>query len=490
MIVNIDGEINLSYVQNLCLIFFPGAKFSQSEEMTEDTPILELKVENTEGGCYARAKMSVGGKSAMAEYFAEPKPMYTKERMGKIVVGTAMYNCGCKLLNYRPPWGILTGIRPAKVAGTLYQELETKTATKKTLSADYLLSPKKAQLATNIAVFENKLLSKFPHDTCSLYVSIPFCPTRCAYCSFVSYSTKRLLSMIPEYLERLFVDIKNTVELIKRKGQRIVTIYIGGGTPTTLNEKELELLLSCITNNVDMSKVIEFTLEAGRPDTLTREKLKVALKYGVTRISVNPQTLNNDILEGIGRKHSAEDFFTAYEMAREVGGLSINTDIIAGLPGDNFASFASTVDSITALAPEAVTVHTFFAKKASDIVHSGINVYSRNNAEAVKCVDYSQVVLTGASYRPYYIYRQKNTVGNLENVGFCLEGMHGYYNSLIMSDRHNIYAVGAGGSTKLVSKDGDIKRFYVPKYPYEYLEMGAESEKMLALYEEMWRFGQ
>lgn len=488
MIINIDGEINLSYVQNLCLIFFPGEKFSDKESPSESTPVLDLRVEKTDAGCYALAKMTVGDKSEVAEYFAEPKPMYTEERMAKIVVGTAMYNCGCKLLNYRPPWGILTGIRPAKVAWSLYSDLETKTATKKTLSSDYLLSPKKAQLATNIAVFENKLLSKFPQDTCSLYVSIPFCPTRCAYCSFVSYSTKRLLSMIGEYLERLFVDIKNMVELIKAKGQRIVTIYIGGGTPTTLNEYELEALLSCITQYVDMNGVIEFTLEAGRPDTLTKEKLEIAKKYGVTRISVNPQTMNDDILKGIGRKHTADDFLRAYAMAREVGELSINTDIIAGLPGDNFPSFAKTVDTMVSLAPEAVTVHTFFAKKASDIVHSGINVYSRNNAEAVKCVDYSQVMLSGAGYRPYYIYRQKNTVGNLENVGFCLDGMQGYYNSLIMSDRHNIYAVGAGGSTKLISKNGAIKRFYVPKYPYEYLEMGAQGEKMFEIYEEMMKF--
>ena len=488
MIVNVQGDINLSYVQNLCLIFFPGEKFSREEKLSDDTPVLDLIVEKTEAGCYARARMSIGDKSESAEYFAEPKPMYSDERMAKIVVGTAMYNCGCKLLNYRPPWGILTGIRPAKVAGSLYSELETKTATKKVLSSDYLLSPKKAQLATNIAVFENKLLSKFSSNTCSLYVSIPFCPTRCAYCSFVSYSTKRLISMIPEYLERLFLDIKNMVELIKAKGQRIVTVYIGGGTPTTLSEQELEALLECITHHVDMNGVIEFTLEAGRPDTLTKQKLEVAKKYGVTRISVNPQTMNDDILKGIGRKHTAEDFLKAYDMARQVGGLSINTDIIAGLPGDNFASFAKTVDTMVSLAPEAVTVHTFFAKKASDIVHSGINVYSRNNAEAVKCVDYSQVMLSGAAYRPYYIYRQKNTVGNLENVGFCQDGKHGYYNSLIMSDRHNIYAVGAGGSTKLVSQSGAIKRFYVPKYPYEYLEMGAEGEKMLAIYKEMMDF--
>lgn len=482
MILNIDGEINQSYVQNLCLIFFPGEKFSPNEVLTEDTAKLDLKVAPLDNGCYSKVTMSIGEKNATAEHFSEYSPLFTAEKTAKLAVGTALYTCGCKLFNYTPPWGILTGIRPAKVAGQLYSELGTKTAAKKVLCTDYLLSPKKAMLATNIGVFENKLLSKFSTDTCSLYISIPFCPTRCAYCSFVSYSTKRLLSMIPEYLERLFVDLKKTVEIIKQKGQKIVTVYVGGGTPTTLDEYQLESLLSCINQTVDMENVIEFTLEGGRPDTINKEKLDIAAKYNVTRISINPQTMNDDILRGIGRKHTAKEFLNAYDLARQSGIKYINTDIIAGLPGDTFASFSKTVDTIVALRPENITVHTFFAKKASDIIHSGINVYSRNNAEAVKCVDYSQVVLAGADYRPYYIYRQKNTVGNLENVGFSLEGCHGYYNSFIMSDRHNIYAVGAGSSTKLINEKGDIKRFYVPKYPYEYLELGPDSEKMQEFY--------
>ncbi len=488
MILNIDGEINNSYVQNLCLIFFPGAKFSPSEEPDDDTAKVDLSVAQTDSGCYAKVKMSIGEKSATSEYFSEYNELFTIEKTVKLAAGTAIYNCGCRLFNYTPPWGILTGIRPAKIAGQLYRELGTKTAAKKVLTTDYLLSPKKAMLATNIGVFENKLLSKFAPDTCSLYISIPFCPTRCAYCSFVSYSTKRLLSMIPDYLERLLVDIRQTVEIIRQKGQKIVTIYIGGGTPTTLDENQLERLLSFICETVDMNSVIEFTLEGGRPDTITKEKLAIANKYNVTRISINPQTMNDEILRGIGRKHTAKDFLVAYDMARESGIRYINTDIIAGLPGDNFASFSNTVDTIVSLRPENVTVHTFFAKKASDIIHSGINVYSRNNAEAVKCVDYSQVVLSGADYKPYYIYRQKNTVGNLENVGFSLDGCHGFYNSLIMSDRHSIYAVGAGGSTKLVNEKGEIKRFYVPKYPYEYLECTPEGEKMQTFYKGLIEF--
>ncbi len=469
MIIDLKGDINISYVENLCLIFFPGAKFGKEEIEGEDTPKLDLTVETIDSGCYAKATMSIGDKSVSSEHFAEVNPPYTIDKTKQIVVGTAMYNCGCKLFDFTPPWGILTGIRPAKIAWQLYSSLGTKNATKKALFNDYRVSPKKAQLATNIAVFENKLLSKFPKNTCSLYISVPFCPSRCAYCSFISYATKRLISMIPDYLEKLYSDLERMVKLIASRGQRIVTIYVGGGTPTVLEDFRLEGLLSKINELVDMSEVIEFTLEAGRPDTLTKEKLNIAKRCGVTRICVNPQTLNDDILKGIGRMHTADDFLTAFSLARESGIQYINTDIIAGLPGDNFASFARTVDTIISLRPEDVTVHTFFAKKASDIVHSGIKIYSRSSAEAVKCVDYSQVMLSQAGYDPYYVYRQKNTVGNLENVGFCLEGANGYYNSLIMSDRHDIYAVGAGASTKLISEDGKIKRFYVPKYPYEYL---------------------
>ncbi len=486
MKLTIEGDINISYVQNLCLIFFPGSKFSENQETTEDTPKAFVRITKEENGCRAYVRLEVGDRAEEGNSFVAFDPLYSAHNTEQIAVGTAFYDAGSRLIKYNPPWGILTGIRPGKIATRLYGELGTKTAVKKALTRDYLLSPKKAQLITNVSWTEQKILQKYKKDTCSLYISIPFCPTRCAYCSFVSYATPRLLSMIPEYLKRLKADIKEMIEVIRQKGQRIVTIYIGGGTPTTLNEDELKDLLGYIAEEIDVKYLDEYTLEGGRPDTVTPEKLRVAVRNGVSRVSINPQTLNDEILKGIGRRHSADDFFRAFYQARTADVPAVNTDIIAGLPGDNFASFANTVDQIAELRPENITVHTFFVKKASDILHSGVNVYSRNSREAVKCVDYSQLVAASHKYHPYYLYRQKNTVGNLENVGFSLDGFDGIYNCLIMAEMHDIYACGAGAVTKLVSADGSgIKRFYMPKYPYEYLDMPIDSAERKKIFNDI-----
>lgn len=479
----IDGDINLSYVQNLCLMFFPGQKFAEDEEETEETPRAEVKVERREGGYAAHVKLSVEEKREESETFVPDNPLYTERNIAQMAVGSAFYDAGSRLIKYNPPWGILVGIRPGKIASRLYGEFGSKLAVRKALMNDYLLTPKKAQLITNVALTEEKILQQYGKDTCSLYISIPFCPTRCAYCSFISYATPRLLSLIPAYLERLKKDIGDTVKVIRERGQKIVTLYIGGGTPTTLDEAQLEDLLRFIGKQVDVSSLDEYTLEGGRPDTITPEKLEIARENGVTRVSINPQTLNDDILRGIGRKHTADDFFRAYYLARKSGIKAINTDIIAGLPGDNFESFSKTVDQIAELHPENITVHTFFVKKASDILHSGVNVFSRNSREAVKCVDYAQLVAQEKKYHPYYLYRQKNTVGNLENVGFSLDGYDGIYNCLIMAEEQNIYACGAGAVTKLVAEDGCIKRFYMPKYPYEYLDMKLDGEERKKFFE-------
>ncbi len=488
MKLKINGEINISYVQNLCLLFFPGAKFSISEEESEDVPFADVELLRAEGGYRASVCLGEGDKKEESTVFIRDNKLYTDKSIAQMAVGSAFFEAGSRLIRYNPPWGILVGIRPGKIAEKLYEKLKTKTAVKNALMNDYLLSPKKAQLITNVALTEQKILQRYSEDTCSLYISIPFCPTRCAYCSFISYATPRLLSMIPEYLERLKADIDQTLKIIKERGQRIVTIYIGGGTPTTLDEYQLASLLEFIGKRVDLTTIDEYTLEGGRPDTVTPEKLGIAVKNGVGRVSINPQTLNDEILVGIGRKHTADDFFRAYYQARQSGIKAINTDIIAGLPGDNFASFSKTVDQIAELHPENITVHTFFVKKASDILHSGVNVYSRNIREAVKCVDYSQLIAAGNKYHPYYLYRQKNTVGNLENVGFSLDGYDGIYNCLIMAEEHNIYACGAGAVTKLVSKNGKIKRFCMPKYPYEYLDMKEDSAERLEFFENIRNF--
>ena len=268
------------------------------------------------------------------------------------------------------------------------------------------------------------------------------------------------------------MDLEDTFKTIKELDLKITTVYIGGGTPTTLSVKQMKRLLKKISENVDINTLEEFTLEAGRPDTITEEKLAVAKKYGVTRISVNPQTLSDDILHEIGRKHTVKDFYRAYEIAKNSGIKDINVDLIAGLPGDDFRNFSETLDKIIELNPSNITVHTFCVKKASDALRKDSNIYSITGNDVAKSVSYAQIKTKFAGYKPYYMYRQKNTVGNLENVGFSKEGSEGLYNVYMMEEIQSIFAVGAGAVTKLVGKNqgkNKIQRIFKPKYPYEYL---------------------
>ncbi len=466
----IKGDINSYYVQTLCMIFFPGAKFSEEEEVTDKTDILDIEVEHLDDGVRAVAKMTSGGRTAQKEHTELYRDGVTRIRTAKIASGIAVLSAGEALFEVTPPWGILTGVRPAKIAAPFVDAGMTSAQIRETLCRDYFLNPKKAALLTDIAEKEAIIINKTPKKSCSVYISIPFCPTRCAYCSFVSYSTKRLLSMLDDYLVRLYDDIERTFNTIKSLGLHVQTVYIGGGTPTVLSSEQLRKLLSKITSHVDPRSLAEFTCEAGRPDTVIKEKLEVIKSYGVTRVSINPQTLNDMILESIGRRHTTEDFYKAYNIARESGIKYINTDMIAGLPGESFSSFSRSVDEVLKLRPDNVTFHTFCVKKAADILRSGTELYSRTGGETGKCVDYSQVAAGLQGYVPYYIYRQKNTVGNFENVGYALEGAEGLYNIYMMEEVHSVFSAGAGGMTKLVSGDrSTIRRAAMPKYPYEYL---------------------
>lgn len=484
MILKINGNINKYYVQTLCMVFFPGATFGENEVAGEGVPEVAVDVYPDKNGEAVSAYISIKLNDKLCEatetvYLDEEVTFGTHE---SVAVGRAAFAAGKELLGHTPPWGILTGIRPAKVAGGLLRSGKGILKAKKIMRDEYFLNPQKAALAVSVASAEYKLTKKMPKDTCSLYISIPFCPSRCAYCSFVSYTTKRLLSMVDEYLLVLIEELRETFDVIKRLGMTLTTIYIGGGTPTTLSAEQLELLLSEIEKHIDVSSLLEFTLEAGRPDTITKEKLAVAKAHGVTRISVNPQTLSDDILREIGRHHTVEDFYRAYELARESGIRDINVDLIAGLPGDDFKNFSETVDKIIDLAPTNITVHTFCVKKASDALRNNSSIYSLSGGDAAKSVSYSQLKTKFAGYKPYYMYRQKNTVGNLENVGFSLEGHEGLYNIYMMEELQTIFAVGAGAVTKLVKHsdtdptDTKIKRIFRPKYPYEYLRLAEENK--------------
>ena len=478
----IEGPVNKYYVQTLCMIFFPGSKFSADEPVTEDTPEMWVQMsKSSEAGIDVTAKLSYRGQSAEVSRHYDYVAEYTAERREKIAVGDAVTTVCGQVMGYRSSWGMLTGVRPSKVATELLRKGMSKTRIRKELTKDYFVIPKKAALATDVAINEARLIGTPDRKDCSVYISIPFCPTRCSYCSFVSYTSKRLLSLIPDYLVRLVKDLEETFETIDRLGLRLRTIYVGGGTPTILEPNQLAYLLSAVERMTDVRALEEYTLESGRPDTITAEKLAVAREYGVGRISVNPQTLCDDVLRNIGRAHDTEMFFKAYDIARKSGIPVINTDLIAGLPGDNFKTFSASFDGIMALRPENVTVHTFCVKKSAELRHAGSDIYSMRGGDTGKCVDYSQIKCAHEGYIPYYMYRQKNTVGNFENVGFALPGYEGLYNIYMMEEVHSIFAAGAGAVTKLVDYapvDGSprfIERLFNPKYPFEYLDESAAS---------------
>ena len=483
----LNGNINVYYVQTLCMIFFPGEKFGQSEENDPNAPILQLSLSTNDEGVEAYVEVSAKGKQANAARFVAYTEHHDRDKTAKLACGAAVIAACGELMGYRPSWGMLTGVRPSKVATELLQKGLSKTRVKKILTSEYFVIPKKAALATDVALNEQKLIGTPQKKDCSVYIAIPFCPSRCSYCSFVSYTSPKLLSLIPEYLEHLLVDLEKTFHKINELGLHLKTVYIGGGTPTILSADQLRRLLSKVAELTDVTSLEEYTLESGRPDTITSEKFAVAKEYGVTRVCVNPQSLCNEVLQGIGRQHTAEDFLRAFELARQSGIPYINTDLIVGLPGDSFKKFSYTFDQILALHPENITVHTFCVKKAAEILKQGSGVYSLRGGDAGKCVDYTQLKTQQEGYSPYYMYRQKNTVGNFENVGFAVEGAEGRYNVYMMEEVHSIFAVGAGAVSKMVDYTPTgggkpiIERLFYPKYPYEYLKDTSTDEKLLAM---------
>ena len=466
-----EGNLNAYYVQTLCLLYFPGEGFKIDEnsrwchvhiEKYEDKSTSTVQLgDNKEGICY------IGRGSVNYSELASDD----EDKADKISCGLAFMEAAGKFTGYTPPWGILTGVRPARVVSALIDSGMSADEAAEYLTRIYKVSPVKASLAANVSVTENRVVAKDQSKECSIYIAIPFCPSRCRYCSFVSVSSPGLLKLIPDYIPALKKDILNITDTIKSLGLHVASVYIGGGTPSILTAEQIRDLLDFINYAVD-APIPEFTFEAGRPDTITKDKLSAIAESGVTRISVNTQTLNNDILAGVGRNHTAEQFFEAYALAKEAGIRHINVDLIAGLPGEDSASFISAASKITELRPEAITVHTFTVKRSSDYGLS--DLYSRESMDAAEAVDSSSKIITDAGYIPYYMYRQKNTVGNLENVGYSLPDSEGMYNIYMMEEVHTVFGAGASAVTRLTLTDpatGEqiIERLFEPKYPYEYL---------------------
>lgn len=491
-VINENRDINRYYVQTLCMIFFPGEKFSE----TDETSPFSLEISYTEGetACIAYATLRAHDKIYRKEYSTEYSPDRTSKRTAKIAVGGAVLAVCNEYCGYRSSWGMLTGVRPSKVASELLMKGYSKTKAKKTLVSDYRLFYKKADLAVDVAVAEKKIIGTPDNKDCSIYISIPFCPTRCDYCSFVCYTSKKLLDLIPEYLELLKREITDAFEIIDDLKLNVKTVYIGGGTPTILTESQLNDLLTTVNKCLCGRYIEEFTLEGGRPDTITEEKLKIAKEMGVTRVCVNPQTLNQSVLNAIGRKHTVDEFFRAYEIVKNSGIENINTDLIAGLPGDDFDMFSASLDRVIELDPTNVTIHTFCVKKSAEMLRKNSNIYSMRGGDVGRCIDYSQMALPEHGYDPYYMYRQKNSMGNFENVGFAKAGAEGRYNIYMMEEVHSIFAVGAGAVSKLVRYvpanigDSKILRLFNPKYPYEYLRADNKEHPYKHFSEEIYNF--
>lgn len=390
---------------------------------------------------------------------------------------TKLYLIMEKLTGITPAWGMVTGIRPVKKVNELLERGLGKAEIFSALKEKYFVSDEKLELAYSTAVTQADALKALDKRSYSLYVSVPFCPSRCSYCSFVSHSIESAgaKKLLPDYVKKLCEEIAQTAEIAEELGLRLDTIYIGGGTPTALSAEQLEAVMSAVKKNFDISKIREYTVEAGRSDTINEKKLEIIRDFGATRISVNPQTMNDSVLEAIGRRHTAKDVVSAFETARRLGFGNINMDVIAGLPTDTPESFARTIETLCGLDPESITIHTLTVKRSSKLFSEEER---RVDGRVSEMVDFGQKHLLDKGYLPYYLYRQKNTVDNLENVGFAKAGYECLYNIYIMEEAQTILAVGAGGSTKLVNTEtGKIERLFNYKFPYEYI---SRYDKMIA----------
>jgi len=366
------------------------------------------------------------------------------------------------------PWGTLTGIRPAKVAAKLLLSGKAAEAVIDILKQEYFVSPDKAEICVETAQAALKFKESLVPRDVALYVGIPFCPTRCAYCSFVSNSVERSFNLIDPFIETLLRETETMAKLVDELGLRIISVYIGGGTPTALPDSAIESVMSTLEQSFDLSNLREYTVEAGRPDTITKQKLELMTKLGARRICINPQSMSNEVLAAIGRVHSARDVYRAVKLVRQTG-VALNMDIIAGLPCDTPDGFRNTLDTVLTFKPENITVHTLSLKKGSRIMLEGTDIPS--GADVGKMLIYASGRLRESGYAPYYLYRQKYISGGFENTGWSRTGYEGVYNICMMEELCTVLALGGGGVTKLVTKDGRIERIFNAKYPREYIIM-------------------
>ncbi|MDD2956281.1 MAG: coproporphyrinogen dehydrogenase HemZ [Oscillospiraceae bacterium] len=470
MILIINGYSSKYELESLSNMFFQGARVTVTDEdkrATEAEYIFASFSQEGEEACFFVEVRCKGETRALSQ--REPWESADQSRCDH-VFGQLLYRLLSAATGIAPAWGILTGVRPVKLIHRFRREGLSDPEIRRFLTQECYAAEEKADLALRTADREEAIVALSRPDSVSLYVSIPFCPSRCRYCSFVSHAIEKAWKLIPDYLLLLRRELEETAGIVKQLGLRLETVYFGGGTPTSITAPQLEGLIDTIEKNFDLSSLREYTVEAGRPDTITPEKLQMLRRRGVTRISINPQTLNDSVLEEIGRRHTTAQTLEAYAMARAAGHDNINMDLIAGLPGDDLESFCRTIEGVIGLAPDNITLHTLSVKRSSDLRDAGEDFYRREHVRVTGMLSYATRRLREEDYLPYYLYRQKNTMDNLENVGYCRAGKEGYYNVYIMDETHSILAVGAGGVSKLKEPAGNrIERIFNYKYPYEYI---------------------
>lgn len=459
----LEGHELQNDVQTMIQVFLANRHYTRTEEVTEGE--ITVKSEMKQG--IASAMLYRRGEK-VSEWSMEYDEATLTEKEQKRIIKRTIYELLMKETGIRPQWGLLTGVRPAKLVSILLEEGKSDEECMRFLIEDYLVMEHKAELAVKVAKAEQKILAGNKSEEISLYIGIPFCPTRCLYCSFTAYPLHQYKNRVDEYLDAMFQELDWLAAYSKKFVMK--NIYIGGGTPTSLNEAQLERLLQKVEELFHPDETMEYTVEAGRPDTITREKLRLMKTYGVNRISINPQTMNDKTLMAVGRKHNVEDICRVFREAREEGHENINMDLILGLPGETAEDVRHTMEEIRKLEPDNVTVHTLAVKRASRL-REELDQHDMTTADTLE-----EMLNIAAEYagkmgmEPYYMYRQKNMVGNFENVGYCHPGKEGVYNVQIMEEKQTILAAGAGASTKTVDPETDrIERVFNVKSIEDYI---------------------
>ncbi len=490
MIVYIDNHTFHYETENLVRLFFPNEKISIEKEIPEDIvpPYIYTSMRTDDKTVNAhidvRVNMGVFDKTSVKDISLTTDDF---EKTAEREMAVCLYTLLSEFTGTKKPWGILTGVRPIKLFRRLSDE-KGKEYAESYFRDKLLVSDEKIRLSEWTEKNERKILALSTPRSVSLYISIPFCPSRCSYCSFISQTADKAKKLIAPYFELLCREIEYTAEIVKDKKLTLESVYIGGGTPTTLSAEQLRILIRTIRNSFNMSVCREFTVEAGRPDTIDEEKLKAISEGKVDRISINPQTLNDNVLEVIGRKHTSAQVLDVFGLARKIGFGNINMDLIAGLPTDTTESFSDTLERISELDPESITVHTLSLKRSSRLTLQGHSIGEDNAAAKMLALCLERLPQNG--YEPYYLYRQSRIEGGLENTGWSKKGYEGIYNVFVMDETHTILGCGAGAVTKLKNPYGnELTRIFNYKYPYEYIsgfeEILKRKEQVRAYYDEL-----